>query len=68
MKFNKPRYLCVRITRKTKGNYYKNLDLLKDVTDSKKFWVAVKPLGCSKAQTDKTNGIYQSRRKWKNYT
>ena len=45
MKFNKPRYLCVRITRKTKGNYYKNLDLLKDVTDSKKFWVALKPFG-----------------------
>ena len=45
MKFNKPRYLCVRITRKAIGSYYKNLDLLKDITYSKKFWVAGKPFG-----------------------
>ena len=44
MKFNKPRHLCVRISKKAKGSYYKNLDLLKDITHSKKFWVCSKAL------------------------
>ena len=41
MTCNRQRNLC--ITRKTKRDYYKNLDP-KDITDSKKFWAPVKPL------------------------
>ena len=41
MTYNRQRNLC--ITRKTKRDYYENLDP-KDITDSKKFWAPVKPL------------------------
>ena len=34
---------CVSLLRKTKINYYENLDE-KDITDNKKFWKTVKPL------------------------
>ena len=34
---------CVSLLRKTKINYYGNLDQ-KDITDNKKFWKTVKPL------------------------
>ena len=34
---------CVSFVRKTKINYYENLDE-KDITDNKKFWKTVKPL------------------------
>ena len=34
---------CVSVLRKTKMNYYGNLDE-KEITDNKKFWKTVKPL------------------------
>ena len=34
---------CVSLLRKTKINYYENLDE-KDITDNKNFWKTVKPL------------------------
>ena len=47
MKCNKERNLCVSITRKAKRIYYENWNM-KDITDSKKFWVTVKPLFSNK--------------------
>ena len=44
LKYNKERNLCVSLLRKTKRNYYENLNL----NDNKKFWTTVKPLFCNK--------------------
>ena len=41
--YNKQRHYCVSILRKTKTNYYANLNE-KDLTDNKQFWRTVKPL------------------------
>ena len=40
--FVKQRNYCVSLLRKSKRNYYSNLDA-KDITDIKKFWKTVKP-------------------------
>ena len=40
---NKQQNFCVTVLRKTKRDYYGNLDE-KDVIDNKKFWKTVKPL------------------------
>ena len=40
--YNKQRNHCVKLLRKTKRDYYSNLDE-KSVTDNKKFWKTVKP-------------------------
>ena len=40
--FVKQRNYCVSLLRKSKMNYYSNLDA-KDITDIKKFWKTVKP-------------------------
>ena len=34
---------CVSLLRKSKRNYYSNLNV-KDITDNKKFWKTIKPL------------------------
>ena len=47
--YKKQRNRCVKILRKTKRNYYRNLDL-KDLTDSRKFWHSVKPVFTDKVQ------------------
>ena len=41
--YNKQRNICVSLLRKTKRNYYAQLDN-KIVTDNRKFWKAVSPL------------------------
>ena len=41
--YTQQRNKCVSLLRKTKINYYGNLDE-KDVTDNKRFWKTVKPL------------------------
>ena len=42
-RYKTQRNRCVNILRKTKRDYYRNLDL-KDFTDSRKFWKTVKPI------------------------
>ena len=46
--YNKQRNICVSLLRKTKRNYYAQLDK-KIVTDNRKFWKAVSPLFPEKA-------------------
>ena len=41
--YNKQRNFCVNLLRKTKKDYYGNLNE-KDVIDNKRFWETVKPL------------------------
>ena len=41
--YNKQRNYCVSLLRKTKTNYYENLNE-KELTDNKQFWRTVKPL------------------------
>ena len=41
--YNKQRHYCVSLLRKTKTNYYGNLNE-KDLTDNKQFWRTVKSL------------------------
>ena len=50
LKYNKQRNLCVSLLRKTKRNYYENLNL-NDISDNEKFWTTVKPLFCNKIKT-----------------
>ena len=45
---------CVSLLRKSKRNYYSNLNV-KDITDNKKFWKTIKPLF-----SDKTNQLFLS--------
>ena len=46
--YNKQRSICVKLLRKTKLNYYAQLDN-KIVTDNRKFWKTVSPLFSEKA-------------------
>ena len=41
--FVKQRNCCVCLLRKSRRNYYSNLNV-KDITDNKKFWKTIKPL------------------------
>ena len=50
LKYNKQSNLCVILLRKTKRNYYENLNL-NDISDNKKFWTTVKPLFCNKIKS-----------------
>ena len=49
-RFKIQRDLCVTLLRKSKRDYYENLDLGK-VNDSKKFWNTVKPVFGNKVTT-----------------
>ena len=46
--YNKQRNYCVSLTRKTKQQYYNNLDHRK-VADNKSFWKYIKPLFSDKS-------------------
>ena len=48
--YNKQRNYCVSLLRKTKTNYYANLNG-KDLTDNKQFWRTVKPLLSNKIKS-----------------
>ena len=48
--FRKQRNKCVKLLRKAKFEYYKNLNL-RDISDNWKFWKTVKPLFSDKVQT-----------------
>lgn len=39
---------CVSRLRKSKRNYYNNLNVKQDITDNKTFWKTIKPLFSSK--------------------
>ena len=47
--FVKQRKYCVSLLRKSKRNYYSNLNV-KDITDNQKFWKTIKPLFLDKAK------------------
>ena len=40
--YKKQRNFCVKLLRKTKSEYYKNIDI-KSLSDNKKFWRTIKP-------------------------
>ena len=47
----KQRNFCVNLLRKTKSNYYNNLNI-DDITDNRKFWKMVKPCFTDKVNTN----------------
>ena len=49
--FCRQRNLCVRLFRREKRNFYKNLNI-SDITDNKKFWKTVKPVISDKGQSN----------------
>ena len=48
--FKKQRNFCVKLLRKTKSDYYRNLNL-RDLTDNRKFWKTVKLVFSNEIQT-----------------
>ena len=48
--YNKQRNYCISLLRKTKTNYYANLNE-KDLTNNKQFWRTVKPILLSKIKS-----------------
>ena len=48
--FHKPRNLCVSLLRKSKKDYFSNLNE-KQITDNKRFWKTVKPFLSNKVQS-----------------
>ena len=48
--FRRQRNLCVKLFRREKRNFYKNLNI-SDITDNKKFWKTVKPVLSDKGQS-----------------
>ena len=58
--YNKQRNYDVSILRKTKTNYYANLNE-KDLTDNKQFWRTVKPLLSDKIKTPEKIALVQQR-------
>ena len=57
--YNKQGNICVSLLRKTKRNYYAQLD--KIITDNRKFWKAVKS---SVFRTSFSQGIHYTERIW----
>ena len=49
--YTQQRNKCVSLLRKTKINYYENLNV-KDITDNKKFWTTAKPFLSDKSKTN----------------
>ena len=49
--FKKQRNFCVRLLRRTKSDYFGNLDP-GDLTDNRKFWKTVKPVFSNEVQTN----------------
>ena len=49
--YNKQRNICVRILRKAERSYFENLDI-KNLSDNRKFWGAVKPLFSNKVRSN----------------
>ena len=58
--YNKQRNYCVSLLRKTKTNYYANLNE-KDLTDNKQFWQTVKPLLSDKIKSSKKITLVEQR-------
>ena len=50
-KYSKQRNYCVSLLRKTKKNYYSNLNE-KEIKDNKTFWKTVKPFFSDKTPSD----------------
>ena len=48
--FKKQRNFCAKLLRRTKSDYYRNLDL-GDLTDNRKFWKTVKPVFSNEVRT-----------------
>ena len=48
--YKKQRNFCVKLLRRTKSDYYRNLDL-GDLTDNRKFWKTVKSVFSNEIQT-----------------
>ena len=51
--YKRQRNKCVKMLRKAKFNYYKDLDL-NNLTDNRKFWKAVKPVFTDKVQVSQS--------------
>ena len=49
--FKKQRNSCVKLLRRTKSDYYRNLDH-EDLTDDRKFWKTVKPVFSNEIKTN----------------
>ena len=58
--YNKQRNYCVSLLRKTKTNYYVNLNE-KDLTDNKQFWQTVKPLLSDKIKSSEKITLVEQR-------
>ena len=58
--YNKQRNYCVSLLRKTKTNYYANLNE-KDLTDNKQFWRTVKPLLSDKIKSSEKITLVEQR-------
>ena len=58
--YNKERNYCVSLLRKTKTNYYANLNE-KDLTDNKQFWRTVKPLLSDKIKSSEKITLVEQR-------
>ena len=58
--YNKQRNYCVSLLRKTKTNYYANLNE-KDLTDNKQFWRTVTPLLSDKTKSSEKITLVKQR-------
>ena len=58
--YNKQRNYCVSLSRKTKTNYYANLNK-KDLTGNKQFWRTVKPLLSDKIKSSEKITLVEQR-------
>ena len=48
--YEKQRNTCTNILKKTKTNYFNNIDI-KNITDNERFWTAAKPFITDKSET-----------------
>ena len=58
--YKKQRGKCVKLLRKRKRDYFRNLDP-KDITDNRKFWKSVKPIFSDKVQTYQSIALIENR-------
>ena len=56
--FKTQRNFCVKLLRKTKSDYYRNLDL-GDLADNRKFWRTVKPVFSNEVQKNSSVALME---------
>ena len=64
--YKKQRNICVNLLRKSKKQYFNNIDV-KNVMDNKKFWKPIRPKFSNKCKTPNTIILFENEKIWQDH-